>query len=176
MLVVSARGVTLTVTVLATPNCVEPATVAVTVIVGAGESPSETLLSSTLSVIAVGVASSSLTATVAEPFVEDTEYPVPVSTVTDTDPSASSTVSSLVETVKAAEPVVGIVTVCEPMGVAPKSLVWATVRFTVKSAVGGGVEVTVNVAAVPSVTGEVPGAMLISNWGAASTVNTGESP
>ena len=57
-----------------------------------------------------------------------------------------------------------IVTVFEPSSPdATKSLpdASATVRFTVRSALGAESAVTVNCAAVPSVTGDVPGAMVM---------------
>ena len=57
-----------------------------------------------------------------------------------------------------------IVTVLAPsFPAATKSLPAAsdTVRFTVRLALGAGFAVTVNCAAVPSVTGDVPGAMVI---------------
>ena len=56
----------------------------------------------------------SSTATVVEPAVLDTVYPVPLLTVAITDPSASSTASFVVATVRVALPLVGILTICDP--------------------------------------------------------------
>ena len=65
-----------------------------------------------------------------------------------------------------------IVTILAPsFPAATKSLPAAsdTVRFTVRLALGAGLAVTVNSAAVPSVTGDVPAAMVIVRGGGSSS-------
>ena len=66
------------------------------------------------------------------------------------DPSVSSELSLLVPTVTVTLPLVGIVTIREPV-VAPKSPVWDTVTLTDNGADGAGLAETVNVASAPSV-------------------------
>ena len=91
---------------------------------------------------------------------------MPAATVTVTSPSGSSVVSAVVGTEWVAVVVLAvIVTVLAPSSPdAKKSLpvASATVRFTVRSALGAESAVTVKVAAVPSVTGEVPAAIVIA--------------
>ena len=92
---------------------------------------------------------------------------MPVFTVAVTDPSASSALSSLVEMVSVALPVVGMLTVCEPV-VTPKSPLWATLTLTNRADAGTGLAVTVKVALPPSVM-SFPAAMLISGASSFST-------
>ena len=98
---------------------------------------------------------------------------MPVATVTVTSPSGSSVVSAWVGTEWVAVVVLAvIVTVFEPSSPdATKSLpeASATVRFTVRLALGAELAVTVNCAAVPSVTGDVPAAIVIVGPGGASS-------
>ena len=67
-----------------------------------------------------------------------------------TEPSASSTLSSVVGTARVALPEVEMLTVCEP--VEAKSPLCETVTLTLRSAAGAGVAVTVKLASVPSLT------------------------
>ena len=71
--------------------------------------------------------------------------------MTPTDPSGSFTLSSDVATVTVALPLVGTVTVREPV-LAPQWPHWPTVRFTVSGCDGAGLAVTVNTASPPSLT------------------------
>ena len=77
-----------------------------------------------------------------------------------TDPPTSSVSSSDVDTVTVTLPVVGTVTVREPVET-PKSPVWATVTLTDNGADGAGLAATVKLAFAPSVT-PAPAATLTS--------------
>ena len=66
-----------------------------------------------------------------------------------------------------------MVTVCTPSSAAAtKSALSSTLRFTVNGAVGAGTAVSVNAAAVPSVTGDVPAAMVTRCGASSSTTCT----
>ena len=87
--------------------------------------------------------------------------------MTLTEPSVSSASSLLVATVRVAEPVVPIVTVCDPVET-PQSPSWLTLTLTVNGAGGAGSAVIVNTALLPSVT-PLPAVTLISGSGSSSS-------
>ncbi len=95
-------------------------------------------------------------------------------TVAVTEPSVSSVESSLVEIVNVTLPLVGIVTVREPV-LAPKSPLWLTVTLTGRSADGDGLAVTVNSTLPPSVT-LAPALMLTTGVGGTSLSDTATVP
>ena len=84
-----------------------------------------------------------------------------------TEPSASSTLSLVVLIVKDLEPVVGMVTLCEPVAT-PKAPVAETVTLTSIAACGVGLAVTVKLASLPSAT-LPPEAMLSSGTSLSET-------
>ena len=89
-----------------------------------------------------------------------------------TEPSASSTLSLVVLIVKDLEPVVGMVTLCEPVAT-PKAPVAETVTLTSIAACGVGLAVTVKLALAPSVTSPSE-AMLSSGTSSSETAAVAE--
>ena len=110
-------------------------------------------------------ASSSCTGTVAESGLPR-EYPAEWRSDTVTAPSGSSALSAAVGTVQATEAApAGIMTCLSPSSPGatkswPAAVVSRTASSTVSAAAVGPVRLTVNAAGVPSVTGEVPAAMV----------------